>query len=75
MGRKEEREREKKKREKNLCLITWKLILSSIGVRSSTLSAVWGLVETARDAAVTLSCSTKGSVKIEQTLQQPEKQI
>lgn len=31
--------------------------------------SVWGLVETARDAAVTLSCSTKESVKIEQTLQ------
>ena len=67
-GRKEERKRERE-RERSLCLTTWKLILSSVNVRSSALSVVWGLVETARDAAVTLSCSTKESVKIEQTLQ------
>ena len=63
-----DRERERE-RERSLCLTTWKLILSSISMRSSALSVVWGLVETARDAAVTLSCSTKESVKMEQTLQ------
>lgn len=43
-----------RKKKKNLCLITWKLILSAIGVRSSELSAVWGVLETAREAAVAL---------------------
>lgn len=65
----EEGGKRERERERNLCLTTWKLILSLINVRSSALSVVWGLVETARDTAVTLSCSTEESVRIEQTLQ------
>lgn len=69
------REPKIKRKRKNLRLITWKLILLSIGVKSSKLLVVRGLVETARDAAETLSYGTIGSVKTDQTLQQPEKQI